>query len=36
MLLNVGAKFIGRALYQWNKETNFKDDAWIAAAPGQG
>ena len=32
MLLNVGAKFIGRALYQWNKETNFKDDAWIAAA----
>ena len=32
MLLNVGAKFIGRAMYQWNKEGYFMNDAWFADA----
>lgn len=32
MLLNVGAKFIGRAMYQWNREANFLNDAWFSGA----
>ncbi|MCQ2184038.1 MAG: hypothetical protein MJY62_01340 [Bacteroidales bacterium] len=29
-ILNIGAKFIGRAGYQWNKEHFFNDDTWLA------
>ncbi len=32
MLLNTGAKFIGRALYQWGHEEHFLDEGWFAEA----
>lgn len=32
MLLNVGAKFVGRAMYSWNKEHNFTNEGWFASA----
>lgn len=32
MLLNIGAKFIGRAMYQWAHEQNFANDAWFTEA----
>lgn len=34
MLLNVGAKFIGRAMYSWNQEQNFNlpGDVWFVEA----
>ena len=32
MLLNIGAKFIGRALYTWNNEAKFNKDAWLDTA----
>jgi len=32
MLLNVGAKFIGRALYTWNGEQKFNNPQWLSNA----
>lgn len=32
MLLDVGAKLIGRAIYQWNHEHYFLDDGWFSGA----
>ncbi|MCQ2142540.1 MAG: hypothetical protein MJY56_00570 [Bacteroidales bacterium] len=32
MLLNVGAKFIGRAMYTWGREARFTKDAWFDQA----
>ena len=32
MLLNVGAKFIGRAMYTWGGEQKFTKDAWFKSA----
>jgi len=32
MLLNVGAKFVGRALYTWNGEEKFNKSQWLANA----
>lgn len=32
MLKNIGAKFIGRALYTWNGEQKFNQAAWLDAA----
>jgi len=32
MLLNTGAKFIGRAMYTWGQETKFLRDAWFEGA----
>lgn len=32
MLLHVGAKFIGRALYTWNGENKFNTDTWLKTA----
>lgn len=32
MLLNVGAKFIGRAIYSWNKELYFINGVWLEDA----
>ena len=32
MLLNIGAKFIGRALYVWGGEERFNDPQWLAHA----
>ncbi|MCQ2184200.1 MAG: hypothetical protein MJY62_02155 [Bacteroidales bacterium] len=32
MLLNVGAKFIGRAIYTWNKESKFNKPEWAEGA----
>ena len=32
MLLNIGAKFIGRAIFVWNHEDFFLNDAWLANA----
>lgn len=32
MLLNVGAKFIGRAMYTWGREARFTKDAWFNQA----
>lgn len=29
MLINVGAKFIGRAIYSWGFETHFNNDQWL-------
>ena len=32
MLLNIGAKFIGRSIYVWGNETLFNHDAWLSNA----
>ena len=32
MLLNIGAKFIGRAIFVWNHEEFFLNDTWLANA----
>lgn len=32
MLLNIGAKFIGRSIYVWNHEELFLDDDWLGNA----
>ena len=32
MLLNIGAKFIGRAIYSWGFETHFNNPQWLANA----
>ncbi|MCQ2184042.1 MAG: hypothetical protein MJY62_01360 [Bacteroidales bacterium] len=32
MLLNIGAKFIGRAMYTWNGEKKFNNPAWASGA----
>ena len=32
MLLNIGAKFIGRSIYVWGNETLFNNDAWLSGA----
>jgi len=29
MLLNTGVKFVGRAIYTWNGENKFNNDAWL-------
>lgn len=32
MLLNIGAKFIGRAMYTWGGEQKFTNDSWFKSA----
>ncbi len=32
MLLDIGAKFIGRSIYSWGKENLFESDGWLSGA----